>query len=273
MTSPSEPTGLHELRVMSFNLRYADHTPPNSWPRRRPVVRGLLSGERPHLLGTQEGLHQQLRDIGDDLPDTYAGIGRGRDGGSHGEAMHIFFDTARLGPLERGHYWLSDTPDVPGSKTWGGCCPRMLTWIRFLDRSTGGQFYALNTHLEAFDADARTRAADLILHRMAADLDPSLPVVVTGDFNEPAATGGTVYDRLVTDGPLRDAWAEARSRGRPYGTFHNFRPLDPGGERIDWVLTTADVRTHHARLNTYRQDGQYPSDHLPVQVVLTLPAT
>ena len=266
----AQQTARGELRVMSFNLRFASDTPPNSWPERRPVMRELLRQERPQLLGTQEGLYQQLRDIESDLPNHYDSIGEGRDGGSRGEAMQIFYDTRRLQPLEYDHYWLSDTPDVVGSKTWGGCCPRMVTWIRFADTATGAQFYAVNTHFEAFDAVAREKSARLLLERAAADFDPALPVVVTGDFNEPASAGRTVYDLLVTDGPFVDTWETAASRNALFGTFHGYRPLTPDGDRIDWILTTPDVSTRRAEINTFQKHGQYPSDHLPVQATVRL---
>jgi endonuclease/exonuclease/phosphatase family metal-dependent hydrolase len=262
-----------ELHVMSFNLRYAGDTPPNSWPERRPVVERLLEQERPHLIGTQEGLYQQLRDIEADLPAYYDSIGQGREGGSRGEAMQVFYDSRRLTPLEHDHYWLSDTPDVVGSQTWGGCCPRMVTWVRFEDQRTGAELYALNTHLEAFDASAREKSADLILERMAGEFDPSLPVLMTGDFNEAAEAGATVYDTLVTDGPLVDTWETAATRSALVGTFHGYRPLTPGGERIDWILSSPTVAASYAAINTFEQRGQFPSDHLPVQAVVRLPGS
>ena len=268
VAAPNPTTDLH---VMSFNLRFASDTPPNSWPERRPVTRKLLRDERPDLIGTQEGLYQQLRDIQADLPNHYDSIGMGRDGGTRGEAMQIFYDTRRLDPLEYDHFWLSDTPDVIGSKTWGGCCPRMVTWIRFLDRRTGGQFYAVNTHFEAFDATAREKSAHLLLDRMG-EFEPALPVVATGDFNEAAREGATVYDVLVTNGPLVDSWETAEQRSPLFATFHGYRPLVPDGDRIDWILTTPGVSAQTATINTFQQDGQYPSDHLPVQAVLRLPA-
>jgi endonuclease/exonuclease/phosphatase family metal-dependent hydrolase len=260
-----------ELHVMTFNLRYASDTPPNSWPERRPVMRQLLLQERPDIIGTQEGLYQQLRDIESDLPAYYDSVGEGREGGSRGEAMQIFYDSRRLRALEYDHYWLSDTPELVGSKTWGGCCPRMVTWIRFADQRTGAQFYVLNTHLEAFDATARSKSADLILQRMAEDFDPALPVLMTGDFNEPAREGRTVYDKLVADGPMVDTWVTAKERSALYATFHGYRPLTPNGDRIDWILSTPGVEARYAAINTFSKQGQFPSDHLPVQAVVTLP--
>jgi endonuclease/exonuclease/phosphatase family metal-dependent hydrolase len=260
-----------ELHVMSFNLRFASDTPPNSWPERRPVMRELLKREDPHLIGTQEGLYEQLRDIERDLGRDYDSIGLGRDGGSHGEAMQIYYNEDRLDPLEYDHYWLSDTPEVMGSRTWGGCCPRMVTWVRFLDRRTGDQFYAVNSHFEAFDATARANSAALVLQRMPVEFDPALPVIFTADFNEPARAGLTVYDRLVTNGPFNDTWEEAERRSRLFATFHGYRPLVPDGDRIDWILTTPGITTRYAKINTFERGGQFPSDHLPVQAVIRLP--
>lgn len=258
------------LHVMSYNLRYASDTPPNEWSARRPVMREQLRDARPQLIGTQEGLYAQLQDIATDLGPSYDSIGLGREGGSKGEFMMIFFDTRRLQPLEYDHYWLSDTPEVIGSKTWGGCCARMVTWVRFKDKATSKEFYAINTHLEAFDATARSKSADLILQRMTA-LDPALPVIMTGDFNEAAAAGVNVYDKLVTSGKLADSWVTAERRSALWGTFHGYKPLTPNGNRIDWILTTPGLRVSKANINTFSKDGQFPSDHLPVESWIHLP--
>ncbi len=268
LTAPTASAKKADLHVMSFNLRFASDTPPNSWPERRPVMRQLLQRERPDIIGTQEGLYRQLRDIQDDLPPHYDSIGLGRDGGSRGEAMQIFYDAKRLDPQEYDHYWLSDTPNVIGSKTWGGCCPRMVTWIRFLDRRTNQQFYLVNTHLEAFDATARANSAQLMLQRQAT-FDPALPVIATGDFNEAAKPGLTVYDALVTNGPFEDSWVTAKKRSPLFATFHGYQPLTPNGDRIDWILHTPGVNTHEASINTFSRNGQFPSDHLPVQAKLS----
>ncbi|MEU1595004.1 endonuclease/exonuclease/phosphatase family protein [Streptomyces sp. NPDC005708] len=256
------------LEVMSFNLRFASTTEPNSWAVRRPVMRELLHRERPHVLGTQEGLYQQVRDIAADLGAGHAWIGTGRAGGSRDEFVAVFYDTLRLTPVEYDHFWLSDTPEVIGSNTWGGACIRMVTWVRFRDVRQGGrEFYLLNTHLDNASQYARSRAASLITDRIAG-LDRSLPVVVTGDFNA-AAHRNPVYDTLLGAG-LVDTWDAAEERSALYGTFHGYRPLKPNGDRIDWILATPGVSAHRASVNTFSHNGQFASDHLPVQASLTL---
>ncbi|MBT2414503.1 endonuclease/exonuclease/phosphatase family protein [Streptomyces sp. ISL-12] len=256
------------LEVMSFNLRFASTTEPNSWAVRRPVTRALLRHERPHVIGTQEGLYQQVRDIEADLGASYDWIGTGRAGGSRDEFMAVYYDTRRLAPLEYDHFWLSDTPDVIGSNTWGGGSIRMVTWVRFRDlRDNGREFYFLDTHLDNASQNARARAAALIAQRIGG-LDASLPLVVTGDFNV-AAHGNPVYDTMLGAG-LLDSWDAAAERSTLYATFHGYRPLTPGGDRIDWILVTPGVTVHRAEINTYARNGQFPSDHLPVQASLTL---
>jgi endonuclease/exonuclease/phosphatase family metal-dependent hydrolase len=267
-----------ELNVMTFNLRYASAQRPHSWAERRPAMRTLLRGESPHLIGTQEGLYQQLRDIEQDLSPGYAWIGTGREGGSHGEFMAIFYDTGRLTPLEYDHFWLSETPDKIGSKDEFGeeeeraGSPRMVTWVRFQDQGTHGSFYALNTQLDNHSETARQRAATQITRYLTSSrLDPELPRIITGDFNAPAAKGTSVYDTMLTEGRLTDSWTRAAKRGQQYATWHGYQEPIPGGERIDWILTSPSVTTSHASINTYSDQGQYPSDHLPVQAVVALP--
>ena len=262
---------------MTFNLRYASARAPHSWAERRPVTRKLLRRESPHLICTQEGLYQQLRDIEEDLGAGYAWIGTGREGGSRGEFVAIFYDAGRLIPLEYDHFWLSETPGKIGSKDECGeeeeraGSPRMATWVRFRLRDTPVMFYVLNTHLDNRSQGARRRAATQLARYLTTQLEPGLPRIVTGDFNAPAAAGTSVYDIMLNEGCLVDSWTCAAQRGQHYGTWHGYKQLVPGGTRIDWILTSPDVITSYAAINAYGDQGQYPSDHLPVQAVITLP--
>ncbi|MCZ4606123.1 endonuclease/exonuclease/phosphatase family protein [Streptomyces sp. Lzd4kr] len=256
------------LSVMTYNLKVAHATGSNRWAARRPVMRELLRRERPHVIGTQEGRYRQLRSIDKDIGPHYDWIGTGRMGGRKSEFAAVFYDTRRLKPLQSGHYWLSDTPSVIASNTWGADLPRVLTWVRFSDLAREGrEFYLLNTHLDHRSQYARERSVELIGETIAA-FDSSLPVLVTGDFNV-AAHDNRVYDAMLTLG-LVDTWDAAAARGPLYGTFNGFRPPEPGGQRIDWILTTPRVTTHWTAINTYAVNGQLPSDHLPVQAALDL---
>ena len=249
------------LDVMTFNLRYASPAPPNSWPQRRPVMRELIRKHAPDVIGTQEGVYAQLRDLAADLPE-YDWIGLGRDGGSRGEFMAVFYRKDRLEPLEFDHFWLSETPAVVGSKSWGNVLPRMATWVKLRDRRTGQAFYCFNTHLDHLSQTSREKSAGLILDRVEA-LKTELPVLLVGDFNA-AAEANNVYKALVKPAAFADTWAAAAKRGESVGTFHNFRGPGQGRERIDWILSRGPVVTEFSEVVTFAKDGQYPSDHFPV---------
>jgi endonuclease/exonuclease/phosphatase family metal-dependent hydrolase len=154
------------LCVMTFNLRFASTNTPNAWVQRRPVMQAMLHKVSPDVIGTQEGLYEQLKDLEMDLP-RYAWIGLGREGGSRGEFGAVFYRKNRLEPLEFDHFWLSDTPDVIASTTWGNKNRRMVTWVRFRDRATRREFYLFNTHFDHEQELARTKSAELVRERVA----------------------------------------------------------------------------------------------------------
>lgn len=255
---PSDPA---VLCVMAFNLRYASPTPPNSWPERRPVMRECIESVSPDLIGTQEGVFYQLKDLAHDLP-RYDWIGLGRDGGSKGEFMAVFYLKSRFEPMEYDHFWLSDTPNVIGSATWGHSNRRMVTWVRFRDRNTQKEFYFFNTHFDHQVQPAREKSAVLLRERIEA-LKTPLPILLAGDFNAMAGAN-KAYDTLVGPGGLQDTWLTAQRRGELVRTFHGFKGPTPGDGRIDWILSKGPVATDATEIITFSKDGQYPSDHFPV---------
>jgi endonuclease/exonuclease/phosphatase family metal-dependent hydrolase len=257
-----------DLDVMTFNLRYAGNNRPNSWPQRRPVMRDLLAIERPDLIGIQEGLDGQLRELDRDLGPDYRRIGRGRNSDGLGEHVAIYYDRNRLQAQRYGHFWLSATPEVPGSISWGADHVRMATWVWFLDRETGRRFLAVNTHLDNKSETARRQAARLLTRKIAG-FGP-VPVVLTGDFNTPADHTGWTYRDLSENAHLRDTWSSAAVLGPGYATFHGYRSPRQHGTRVDWILASSDVTVVAALMNTYREGAQFPSDHLPVQARIRL---
>lgn len=258
----------NSLCIMSYNLRFASPIPPNAWQDRRPVMRECISKIAPDIFGTQEGVYHQLKNITTDLQD-YEWLGLGRDGGSHGEFMAIFYRRTRFEPLEFDHFWLSDTPDVIGSSTWGNTNRRMVTWVRFFDRNTKREFYFFNTHFDHKVQEAREKSAKLLRERIEK-LKTDLPIIVTGDFNA-AAGKNKAYKILTGENFLTDTWNVAAERKNDgIATFNGFSKPVPGGPRIDWILTRGKVSVESAEIVTFSKNGQFPSDHFPIFTQLTL---
>lgn len=260
------------LRVMSFNLRLnVASDSANAWPHRREAAAALVS--EADVVGVQEALPGMLADLDADLPG-YARIGVGREAGGGGEYSAVLYRTDRLDRLDDGTFWLSETPEIPGSQSWDAALPRIATWGRFRDRATGDTLVVVNTHFDHVGETARRESARLILSRLDA-LAQGAPLVLTGDFNVP--DDSDVY-RVLTDGTrLRDARlaSEAAPTGVPE-TWQNFG-RDPLERRIDFVFVRGPVRVlaFATRDETIGDvlgtaNGRYPSDHFPVEATVAV---
>ncbi|VVS99374.1 Endonuclease [Sphingomonas sp. EC-HK361] len=249
------------LRVMTFNVRVAVASDgANDWPHRRDLFAQTIRAADPDLFGTQELKQEQADDIATRLP-AYRWFGIDRRGGNGDEHMGIFYRPDRLKVIESGNFWLSDTPDVPGSITWGHPLPRMVTWALF-ERKDGRRFYHFNTHFPYRDEDeaARTKGAALILKRIEA-LPKDVPVVLTGDFNTVASSEA----HKLLAGPLTDARIAAPRKAGPDPTFHDF--TGNADKRIDWILVRG-FRPMSVETVTTHRGALYPSDHFPVFATL-----
>lgn len=261
-----EPTSnATPLKVMSFNVRLpTDADGADRWEMRKGLAARVVRDAAPDLFGTQELFKAQGDYLTAQLPE-YAWFGRGRDADGGGEHMGVFYRKDALRVLESGNFWLSDTPEVPGSITWGHPITRMATWALFERIADRRRFYLFNTHLpyREEDEDARTRGAELLRERIAS-LPADIPVVLTGDFN--AAPESPTHAAITRD--LRDAWDIASERNGPEATFHAFK--GDADRRIDWILVRGfGVRT--LRTIDAHEDGRYPSDHFPVLAELDWP--
>jgi endonuclease/exonuclease/phosphatase family metal-dependent hydrolase len=244
------------LRVMTFNVRVPVASDgANDWPHRRDLLAETIRKAAPDLIGTQELKAEQGDFIVANLP-RYAWFGRDRRGGRSDEHMGVFYRRDRLTLLASGDFQLSDTPDVPGSISWGHPYPRMVTWGRFRTRG-GATLVLLNTHLpyRAEDEAAREKGARLILAKLPA-IAGSDPVVLTGDFN---TTPDSASYRLLT-ASLPDAYTQVRATG-PEKTFHAFTGTPD--RRIDWILVR-DARVLRLATLADHRGTLYPSDHFPV---------
>ena len=183
--------------------------------------------------------------------------------------MAIFYRTDRFKPLETKHFWLSDTPEVVGSASWGNSVKRMVTWVRFLDRKTKKEFYLWNTHFDHRSQPSREKSADLINQRVAL-LKTKFPVILTGDFNA-VAKANRAYDTLTIKGGFKDTFFSAKEKvNAGWNTFNSFRKTEKGKRRIDWVLTQGPVKVNRTEIVLFDKSKQLPSDHQPVTALLHL---
>lgn len=262
-----------DIRVMSFNiLKALSDRQAGAWNTRKRSVAMAIWAYGPDLLGAQEVRSFQARFLRDQLRE-YGFVSAGRDEGPFaGESVAIFFRSDRFERLAAGHFWLSKTPDVPGSKNWGAVVPRIVLWVRLGDRRAGGrELLLLNTHFDPLSWRARMRSV-WVLRRQIVRLAGSAGTIVTGDFNTQAGrkTYQTVLSGMCDGGlELADAYRSVHpAKARYEGTWHG-----PTGRRarrrIDWILHTPHFAAAAADIDRNRRNGRFPSDHFPVTATLT----
>jgi endonuclease/exonuclease/phosphatase family metal-dependent hydrolase len=134
-------------------------------------------------------------------------------------------------------------------------------------KASGQRFRFINTHLEVFSPSIQQRQARELLSGPAA-APRRLPVLIAGDFNSDASTGGSVYRTFTGDG-FKDAWAQANPGERGSTCCHDddLRGGSSLEARIDLVLYRGrNTRAKSAELfgdevSEKTPSGLWPSDH------------
>lgn len=266
-----------DLKLMTYNLKFASPTFEPSWEVRRDMQIDLIRKYDPDIIGTQEGLKEQIDYLADKLPE-YVVIGEGRKGGDDDEFMAIFYKREKFRLREMQSFQLSETPEIIGSGP--AVNPRMVTWARFamINIPAGGdegpypsdyrghwefnqEFYVFNTHYFNGRADslARLNASRLLLERISelnrfGAWTPERPVFLMGDFN--CRPGSPPYNVLVGTGDSKD----------PDLLKNTF--VDE--KEIDWILYKGPVKVLSYEEVDYNVEGAYPSDHKPIYVEVDL---
>lgn len=258
-----KPNENDSIRLMSYNIRFDNPDDGlNAWPYRKGHVAHMIKFYGIDLLGVQEALHHQLRDI-KSLLDGYEYLGVGRDDGDTlGEYSAIFYRAQRFQLQFTGTFWLSETPDNP-SLGWDAACKRVCTWAIFKDRHSGKTFVMFNTHFDHVGKVARQSSAKLLLNRITAIAD-NLPVLITGDFNM-LPTDSTFA--MIASGYADTYNLSPIGHYGPVGTWNGFDYNSPLTDRIDYcfVDSTRVETLRHAHIDdAFRH--RFPSDHLPVFV-------
>lgn len=256
-----------ECKVMTFNLRYNEPKDgDNAWPYRIRRVSHTIQSHDPLLFGTQEGYYEMLTELHDALP-AYNWVGLGRFGEHEDEHCAIFYKKDQLEVLEEGHFWLSDTPEVPASKCWESMFPRVCTWVRFRDMNSQKAFVVYNTHLDHHSEEAREQGVKVIWNYIRSyKSEHALPVIVIGDMNSYPSDPTILYLSGESEGEGPNGWlkdAYTALEGDVGRTFHDFK-----GEADEWPIDYIFVSPEVALLETIvdrRQvNGGHPSDHYPI---------
>lgn len=260
-----------QFRVATYNIRFGSaNDGPDRWELRREKVVETTRDLDAVIVGLQEAEAFQVRELLEALP-RYAAAGVFRDDGRlEGEGTPILFDRTRYTLVSSETFWLSDTPEIPASNTWGAACVRVCTRVRLIELDSGRTLTVFNTHYDHISQEARLNSTRLLLRRVHAEgRGGEEPVIVMGDFN--ADESNPAYQAFFESSmgpPLRNAFRAMHPEARA-GTFNAFKPDSDGGDRkIDHILVSPTLRVLDAGIDRRKIDGRYPSDHFPVWAML-----
>jgi endonuclease/exonuclease/phosphatase family metal-dependent hydrolase len=248
------------LNMATYNLRYNTvNDSANAWPYRKELVKALIRYHGFDIVGTQEGLREQLNDLAQMQEYAFTGVGRD-DGKLAGEHSAIFYRKDKFELLATGDFWLSETPAKP-SKGWDAtCCNRLCTWAKFKVKQTGKVFFVFNVHFDHQGVEARKQSARLLLQQMKTIAADAVTICM-GDLNSTPET-----EQISTlRGVLQDAYeATQMAPYGPVGTFNGFRWNSIPKDRIDYIFVSRPVRVLTYAALSDGANLRYPSDHFPV---------
>jgi endonuclease/exonuclease/phosphatase family metal-dependent hydrolase len=278
------------IRVLSINVRCSTaNDGVNNWSNRKDFLTDIIVGGNYDFVGTQETVmdsnpdRNQAAYIASKLP-LHGVLGQSREKDPKvGEAMLIFYKKERwqIDEADQETFWLSDTPDVAGSKTDPKAgCTRSVTVALFHEleegKPTGRKIYVYNTHYDHMSEEARQRGAKLFMERIAAQKNKDVPVIVIGDMNCGEKSPAIRFMQglpMTLDGKewtppykLVDTFRSANPDATEVGTFHGFNK--PGKEKIDYIFVSEGLKTVSADIIRTQREERYPTDHFPVDAVI-----
>ena len=241
------------MKTMSYNiLCYGKDG--HEREKREPMVLEIIRKNNPDTFGVQEATPEWMDFLKKSLTEySYVGVGRD-DGDNKGEYSAVFYKTDSFNVLDKGNFWLSETPEKPG-KGWDAVCVRICSWVLLENKENSKKFIHLNTHLDHIGVEARKEGMKLIFEKAESF---SVPTIVTGDFN--FEQGSEFYEGLVS-GKLRDSKfvAEETDDGITYNGFG-----ENDGGIIDFVMVSPEISVKKYTIVNEMINGEYPSDHFPV---------
>lgn len=257
-----------QMIIGTYNIRFDNKRDSgNLWVDRAPIVTALLRFHDFDIFGTQEALKNQLDDISNALPE-YSRYGLGRDDGREkGEHAAIFYKKAIFRLLDKGDFWLSQSPEKPSLGWDATCCNRICSWVYLQDIKSGKKFYVFNAHYDHQGVEARKESSKLVLAKISSIAGTS-PVIFMGDLN-----GGHKSDwylELANSKLLKDSYAQVKDPYVNNSSFNGFGSVKTGKEIIDHIFVTPHFRVAKWGLLTDTYNGKFPSDHFPVYVKVKL---
>lgn len=248
------------FKLATYNLRYDNPKDTgNLWVDRREIMTDLITKYGFDIFCSQEAKANQIKDLINRMPQyKWAGIDKQGDGTD--EFCAIFYKKERFELVDRGHFWLSETPET-SSKGWDAKYKRVCSWVLIKELKTQHKLYVFNTHFDHKGILAQHNSAKLLLQKIG-EMAKKHPAILSGDFNFDRNHNN--YRLLAESEILKDTFKMAKkvhsSGGSSNGFNINSRPESP----IDHIFVSGSIGVMQYSIITDSYNSKLPSDHYPV---------
>jgi len=252
-----------EFNLMTSNIRFENPADEiNNWPKRKHIWSKIVDKYDIDILCTQEGRKNQLLDA-ESITKLKIVDGH-RDWIPERMYPSIFINLNKFSVLSSGDFWLSETPDIAGSKSFNSAFPRLCTWVEV--KKDNNTFFVFNCHLDHVLDETRLSQSKVIAKQIPIINKCNVPYILAGDFNE--SPENTVRSLFNEDLALNDPFNDLNIPDE--GTHHRFDGKNKTSSRIDWILITRKFNCKKYEIVKDHDSNSYPSDHFPVFANLTL---
>ena len=245
---------------LTFNIRYdCGQDGNNNFCYRKPLIQEKLTSEKPDICCFQEVLPSQFDWLEEILP-KYTVVGVGRKEKMEGEGIAVAVKKERFHLIELEPFWLSRTPNMPGSRyEIQSSCPRVTQSVLLKDREDGHFLRVINTHFDHMYAETRQLEFRQITAKIADEsLCGDAPMIFCGDLNCEPCDHETV--EFMTEHPdLKNASVDVGKTSHEFGRFDD----EDAYTQIDYIFIRGLESIKCIKWTDCR-DGVFLSDHYPV---------
>lgn len=244
----------NSMRIMSYNIRCL--TPldlgAKNWYHRAHHVTKCIGDQAPDVIGFQEVTAPQYQYFCDVMPG-YDSVITYRDNAINSEGCPVFYQTEKYELINKGSFWLSETPDVM-SKDWGAACYRICSYVVLREKQTEKEFAVFNAHLDHVSDEARINGIQVVLDKIQEF--GSVPAILMGDLNAEEYT--------ATYQSATQSFQDAKYQTENTMTSCTFQSWGKELENdcIDYIMISpGDFKVNEYRVVRDTYEGEYASDH------------
>jgi len=241
-----------ELSVMSYNVRFQSMDNkverdgrPHPWDGRKAMVAAAIAQKDPDIVGLQEAEPGQR----DYLVRTLE---------RYDFHASILWKQEKFSKRNQGTFRLLATG-------------RSLDWVHLRFKEFEGEMFVFNTHYPpALQEPEKVKLCQFVADCINKTASENSWAILTGDLNihDNDSSGIQILRERAR---LSDPWTDTGTSQRYTWNFW-FRPVW-SGSTVDWILYRRPLRAVRVERPAYTENGQYPSDHLPVCAPLTATVT